>query len=214
MKNTFEKMDRMYRGQRYIYDATRRFYLLGRDDLLKLIDPRPEERVLEIGCGTARNLIALAKTHPEAEFFGLDASSAMLETANAKVEAAGVTNIELRTALADDFTYAGTFLQPSPFDKAFLSYSISMIPTWKPSIENALANIREGGTLFIVDFYDQAQLPGFFRTSLKWWLSKFHVQYWEGLIPFLRSLEDSGRCKVSIIPVFRRYAFIAVIEKL
>jgi S-adenosylmethionine-diacylgycerolhomoserine-N-methlytransferase len=179
MPNTFENMDRMYRGQRYIYDATRKFYLLGRDDLLKLIDPRPGEVVIEIGCGTARNLIALARSHPDAKFFGLDASSAMLETANAKVEAAGVTNIELRTALADDFTYSGTFLQPSPFDKAFFSYSISMIPTWKASIENALANIREGGTLFIVDFYDQAQLPGFFRTSLKWWLSKFHVQWVE-----------------------------------
>jgi S-adenosylmethionine-diacylgycerolhomoserine-N-methlytransferase len=214
MPNTFEKMDRMYRGQRYIYDATRRYYLLGRDDLLDLIDPSPEERVLEIGCGTARNLIALARSHPDAKFFGLDASSAMLETANAKVEAAGVTNIELRAALANDFTYAGTFLQPSQFDKAFFSYSISMIPTWKAAIENALETIRAGGKLFIVDFYDQAQLPGFFRTSLKWWLSKFHVQYWESLIPFLRSLEDSGRCKVSITPVFRRYAFIAVIEKL
>jgi S-adenosylmethionine-diacylgycerolhomoserine-N-methlytransferase len=214
MQNTFEKMDKMYRGQRYIYDATRKFYLLGRDDLLDLIDPSPEERVLEIGCGTARNLIALARSHPDAKFFGLDASSAMIDTASAKVAAAGVTNIELRTALADDFTCAGTFLQPSPFDKAFFSYSISMIPTWKAAIENALENIRAGGTLFIVDFYDQAQLPGAFRALLKWWLSKFHVEYWEDLIPFLRSLEDSKRCKVSIIPVFRRYAFIAVIEKL
>ena len=71
-------MDRMYRRQRHIYDATRKFYLLGRDDAIAALAPGPGEAVLEIGCGTGRNLIAVARRFPQAQVFGLDVSSEML----------------------------------------------------------------------------------------------------------------------------------------
>src|SRR5215203_5950552 len=99
MSDAFENMDRMYRLQRYFYDLTRKYYLLGRDQLLEEMNVQPWERILEAGCGTARNLIILAKRHPEASFYGLDASAAMLETARAKADAAGATNLQLKTAL-------------------------------------------------------------------------------------------------------------------
>lgn len=207
-------MDRMYRLQRYFYDATRKFYLLGRDQLLREMNVQPGEKILEAGCGTARNLIILAKRHPDAFLYGLDASAAMLETAQAKVEAADVENLTLKTALADDFTAEGTFGLSDKFDKIFFSYSISMIPPWRESIENALANLKPGGELFIVDFYDQADLPKPFQRLLKWWLSKFHVQFWDGLIGFLRSFEENGTADVQIRPVFRRYAFIARLKNI
>jgi len=208
MADAFESMDRMYRLQRYFYDVTRKYYLLGRDQLLDEMDVQASERLLEVGCGTARNLIILAKRHPSAEFHGLDASSAMLETAQAKSDAAGVKNLELRTALADDFTFDGTFGLSEKFDKIFFSYSISMIPPWRESIENALMNLKPGGTLYIVDFYDQRDLPGPFRRFLKWWLAKFHVKFWPELMPYLESL-DTGGAKVTIKPLFRRYSFLA-----
>ncbi len=208
MSNPHENMDRMYRLQRYFYDLTRKYYLLGRDQLLEDMDVQTGERVLEAGCGTARNLIILAKLNPDAKFYGLDASSAMLETAQAKSDAAGVKNLKLKTALADDFTFDGTFGLGGKFDKIFFSYSISMIPPWRESIENALKNLKPGGQLFIVDFYDQRDLPGPFSRFLKWWLAKFHVKFWPDLMPYLESL-DSGGAKVTIKPLFRRYSFLA-----
>lgn len=213
MANPFENMDRMYRIQRYFYDLTRKYYLLGRDQLLDEMNVRPGERVLEAGCGTARNLIILAKRHSDAMFYGLDASAAMLETAQAKADAAGVTNVVLKTALADDFEYGSTFELTDTFDKIFFSYSISMIPPWRESIENALENLKEGGLLYIVDFYDQRDLPGPFRRFLKWWLMKFHVKFWPELMPYLESLKSSGMAEVTIKPMFRRYSFIASIRK-
>ena len=54
MPDAFEDMDRMYRLQRYFYDATRKYYLLGRDRLLNEMDIQPGQHVLEAGCGTAR----------------------------------------------------------------------------------------------------------------------------------------------------------------
>jgi S-adenosylmethionine-diacylgycerolhomoserine-N-methlytransferase len=205
-------MDRMYRLQRYFYDLTRKYYLLGRDQLLGEMKVQSSERVLEAGCGTARNLIILAKRHPDAMFYGLDASAAMLETAQAKADAAGVKNLELKTALADDFTFDESFGLSERFDKIFFSYSISMIPPWRESIENALKNLKSGGELFIVDFYDQRDLPGPFRRFLKWWLMKFHVKFWPDLMPYLESLNSEGIAKVTIKPLFRRYSFIASIQ--
>lgn len=213
MADAFEKMDRMYRLQRYFYDLTRKYYLLGRDQLLDEMNVQPGEGVLEAGCGTARNLIVLAKRNPDAIFYGLDASTAMLETAKAKVDAAGVKNVLLKTALADDFDFGSTFGLAEKFDKIFFSYSISMIPPWRESIENALRNLKPGGELFIVDFYDQRDLPGPFRRFLKWWLMKFHVRFWPELMPYLESLDKSGEAKATIKPMFRSYSFIASLRK-
>lgn len=207
MADAFENMDRMYRLQRYFYDLTRKYYLLGRDQLLDEMNVQPGEGVLEAGCGTARNLIILAKRHPDANFYGLDASAAMLETAQGKADAARVENVTLKTALADEFTSDGTFGLPEKFDKIFFSYSISMIPPWKESIQNALKNLKPGGELFIVDFYDQGDLPVPFQRFLKWWLMKFHVKFWPELIPYLQLLGSDA--DITIKPLFRRYSFIA-----
>ena len=155
-------MNSMYRYQRYFYNATRKYYLLGRDKLISQMKIQPGENVLEVGCGTGRNLIILAKKHPQANFFGLDASSAMLETAQSKIGARNLQNISLKTALADDFDFRATFGIEKPFDTIFFSYSITMIPTWKESIGVALENLSPGRSFYIVDFYDQAGLPGWF----------------------------------------------------
>lgn len=209
----FEKMDRMYRRQRYFYDLTRRYYLLGRDRLLGKIRPRAGENVLEIGCGTGRNLIILAARFPRTNFFGLDASAEMLKTARVKIDAANLKNITLRAALADDFSCGETFDLPESFDAIFFSYSISMIPVWRESIENALANLKNGRPLYIVDFYDQKNLPVWFQKILQSWLRRFDVQFWNELMPYLEELERAGRGKLKISSVARRYAFIAEFEK-
>jgi S-adenosylmethionine-diacylgycerolhomoserine-N-methlytransferase len=213
MPDAFENMDRMYRLQRYFYDFTRKYYLLGRDGLLKDMDVRSGEHVLEVGCGTARNLIILARRHPEAHFFGIDASAAMLKTAQAKIEKAGVRNVILKTALADGFSFDNTFGLSEPFDQIFFSYSISMIPPWRESIDNALNNLKLGGTLYIVDFYDQKDLPSAFRKILIWWLERFHVQFWDDLLPYLKSLADAGHVALSLKPIYRCYSFIARVKR-
>ena len=85
-----ELMDRIYRRQRHVYDFTRKYYLLGRDRLIQRLNPPAGGRVLEIGCGTARNLVVAARTHPDVRFFGIDISWEMLETARRLVEREGL----------------------------------------------------------------------------------------------------------------------------
>ncbi len=214
LSDAFENMDRMYRHQRYFYDLTRKYYLLGRDRLISEMDVQTGENILEVGCGTARNLIILAKKYPKANFFGLDASSEMLKTSQTKVESQNIENIDLKVALADDFTFDKTFDQEKPFDTIFFSYSISMIPPWKESIENALKNLKSGRSFYIVDFYDQNDLPGWFRKILQGWLKQFHVKYPEELLPFLQELEKQGIGKLTVTPLYRRYSFVAKFQKI
>ncbi len=209
--DAFGKMDSIYRYQRYFYDATRKFYLLGRDTLIRKMPVTAGDRIAEIGCGTGRNLQLLAKMYPEANFYGLDASSEMLVTARANISR--LDNVHLKTALADDFDSCETFCLNEKFDTIFFSYSISMIPMWREAIECALSNLKPGGNLFIVDFYDQMELPGWFRVMLRGWLRKFHVQFWNELIPHLYDLHRAGKGILSIESISRRYAFIVTFKK-
>ncbi len=78
-------MDSVYRRQRHIYNVTRKYFLLGRDHLIGELKPPSNGTVLEIGCGTGRNLIAAARAYPEARLFGLDVSTVMLSTARANI---------------------------------------------------------------------------------------------------------------------------------
>jgi S-adenosylmethionine-diacylgycerolhomoserine-N-methlytransferase len=85
--NQRARLNNLYRFQRYFYDLTRSIFLFGRDRLLLQMDVQPGERVLEIGCGTGRNLLNLSRIAPQAKLYGLDASDEMLKTAGAKFDA-------------------------------------------------------------------------------------------------------------------------------
>ena len=75
-----------YRWHARIYDATRWSFLFGREAVLDRVavgGPAPT-RILEIGCGTGRNVVSLARRFPQAEITGVDLSEAMLAVAARK----------------------------------------------------------------------------------------------------------------------------------
>jgi S-adenosylmethionine-diacylgycerolhomoserine-N-methlytransferase len=212
---TTEEMDRMYRWTRYIYDLTRKYYLLGRDRLLREMELQPGDRVLEIGCGTARNLIRLARQRPEIHCYGLDVSTEMLATAAAQVKSAGLEGrITLRHCFAEQLDHRATFGLDAPFDAAFFSYSLSMIPPWAQAIDAALANLQPRAAFYVVDFWDQADLPPWFQALLKRWLELFHVHYRPELLEHLRQLDAQGVGKLTLHSVAGRYAYLATFRKL
>ena len=155
-----EKMDAIYSRQRFIYDATRRYYLLGRDRLIGSLKPPLGGAVLEIGCGTARNLIRAAKRYPDARFYGIDISEAMLKSARTSVARAGLrSRVALGQGDATAFEPAALFGRDA-FDRIYISYSLSMIPPWQDALRHAMALLAPRGQLHIVDFGDFAALPG------------------------------------------------------
>jgi S-adenosylmethionine-diacylgycerolhomoserine-N-methlytransferase len=184
--NPLVLMDHIYRYQRFFYDWTRKYYLLGRDALLREMNPTPGDHILEVGCGTGRNLIRLAQQHPQLFLYGLDASQAMLKTARAKVSRAKLNDrITLCHGLAEEMHPRTHFNLGIPFDSIFFSYSLSMIPTWKKALEQAMAGLKPQGKIYIADYWDQEKWPLRLRRLLQGWLKLFHVKHEPELIGYL-----------------------------
>ena len=163
-------MDRVYRWQRPIYDLTRKYYLFGRDRLIRELEARPGMAVLEIGCGTGRNLAMVAKHWRGVRLHGLDISGEMLRSARKRLGLSGTL------ALGDATRFdAQALLGRDGFERVMLSYALSMIPDWKEALAQAAATLAPGGSLHVVDFGDCAGLPRPSRALLTGWLAQFHV---------------------------------------
>ena len=168
-------MDGIYKYQRYIYDATRKYYLLGRDRMLDELQPAPGQTVLEVGCGTGRNLILAARRYPDAKFYGFDISNEMLDTARQSVARVGLSDrITLVQGDASAFDTQKLF-GIAGADRVFVSYALSMIPPWREAIDASVAAVAAGGSLHIVDFGQQDGWPTWFKAMLFAWLDKFTV---------------------------------------
>jgi S-adenosylmethionine-diacylgycerolhomoserine-N-methlytransferase len=201
-------MDRMYRHQRHIYDITRKYYLLGRDTTIDKLDIPQGGSLLEIGCGTGRNLLRASKLFPTAKIYGLDISAEMLTTA-AETFAGRQERPVLRVSDATTFRLS-EFARNEGFDRIMISYAVSMIPEWEKAVERALASLAPGGSLHIVDFGQQEGLPRPFRTLLQAWLTKFHVTPRANMRYVLEAFAGSYKAALEFQPIARGYAWRAV----
>jgi S-adenosylmethionine-diacylgycerolhomoserine-N-methlytransferase len=163
-------MDSIYRGQRHIYDLTRKYYLFGRDRLIDGLGVPKGGSLLEIACGTGRNLDKIALHWPSTELFGLDISSEMLKSAGTRLG----TLATLAQGDATQFDPQALFGRER-FDRIILSYSLSMIPDWHGAVRQALELMSPQGELHIVDFGDMEGMPRTARSLLLRWLGLFHV---------------------------------------
>jgi S-adenosylmethionine-diacylgycerolhomoserine-N-methlytransferase len=213
MSDAAALMDHMYRRQRHIYDLSRKFYLLGRDEAIARLRPAPGDKVLEIGCGTGRNLVKLAQAYPYARLFGLDVSGEMLATAAASTARAGfASRIAFAQGDATAFDPQKLFGCAS-FERVMISYSLSMIPPWREALAHALDAVAPGGSLEIVDFSDCAGLPRLFKAGLPQWLTVFDATPRDDLAAALEALAAERDMSCEIASRFRGYAIQAAARR-
>ncbi len=168
-----------YRWHAAIYDATRWTFLLGRNALLKhlpMIDTQ-EQTLLEVGCGTGRNLLRLAQQHPRLQLIGVDVSSDMLARSSRASQ-----KYEPRIQLYERPYAAQAFDLPQPLDFVLFSYALSMFnPGWEKAVASAYDDLSPGGRIALVDFhYSPSRL-------FRWWMGKNHVRMEAHLLPLLQS---------------------------
>jgi S-adenosylmethionine-diacylgycerolhomoserine-N-methlytransferase len=208
-----QRMDRIYRNQRHIYDLTRKYFLLGRDRLIERLDVAPDDTVLEIGCGTGRNLILAARRYPRSQFFGIDVSSAMLGSAMRAIGRAQLSSrVVVAPADATLFDPLDLFGQEQ-FARVFLSYSLSMIPAWQTVLDNAIRLLAAYGELHIIDFGRQENLPSWFGTGLRNWLSLFEVTPRDDLEGRLILLAEEAGARVTVERPYGGYAQYAIVRR-
>lgn len=204
------RMDRMYRYQRHIYDITRKYYLLGRDRAIRELQVPKSGTLLEVGCGTGRNLLLAHRIFPTAHLYGLDISAEMLATTRANFRGKAVTP---QVKVADATTFQAEEFGVAGFDRILISYALSMIPDWEKAIEAALGALKPGGSLHIVDFGQQEQLPGWFRSALRAWLARFHVTPRATLAEAIESRLSPFGADMMFQPLYGGYAWRAIIRR-
>ena len=172
-------MRRYYRWQSMIYDLTRWAFLFGRNEILNRLPvvKNTDLMLLEVGCGTGRNLRRLAKQYPNLRLMGLDVSPDMLQ------RAAKATHSYSRRVLLLEKAY-GT--QPSALPETpevvLFSYALTMFnPGWEQAIAQAAADLPMGGYIAVVDFHDTPS------RLFRWWMGKNHVRMDGHLLPLLET---------------------------
>ena len=169
-----QRMDRMYKVQRHFYDVTRAWYLLGRNERIAALKPPPGGSVLEMGCGTGRNLVHVARLFPDATVHGVDISDEMLVSAATSVERKGLRH-RVKLAQGDATIFDGTAFGKPLYDRVLFSYTLSMIPDWQQALHTAAERLAPGGELHVVDFGPCSGLPVAAKSVLYGWLDRFHV---------------------------------------
>lgn len=200
-------MNGIYRHQRRIYDLTRKFFLLGRDHLIGALDAKADDRILEIACGTGRNLHKIASRYPGTRLYGFDLSDEMLKSARRALKGRAVlTRADARTF--DGRNAFGT----ETFDRIIISYGLSMMPGWQTALATAAGHLAPGGSLHVVDFGGQSAWPSWFGRALRAWLSKFHVSPRSGIAGVLSELAAEHGGTAEFEALYRDYAVYGVLR--
>ena len=173
-----------YQWHAAIYDATRWTFLLGRNEILRRLPISDSEQqvLLEVGCGTGRNLRRLAQRHSKLQLIGVDVSPDMLARAR-KATADHVQRVRL---LEQPYGVDTSLSLTQTPDFVLFSYALTMFnPGWEAAIEQAWRDLPEGGRLAVVDFHSTPS------QAFRWWMSKNHVRMDGHLLPFLREKFDT-----------------------
>jgi demethylmenaquinone methyltransferase/2-methoxy-6-polyprenyl-1,4-benzoquinol methylase len=151
---------------------------------------KPGDRVLEIGCGTGRNLPYLREAvGSEGRIFGVDLSAGMLAKARALCTQHGWDNVE--TVQADALEYA----VPEPLDGVIFGLSYNTIPHHLAVLRHVVEQLRPGGRIVIMD----GRLPpgpwGRLLLPFSLWLMRWTmlgnplIQPWKDLAPLVDDFE-------------------------
>ncbi|MCD6249298.1 MAG: class I SAM-dependent methyltransferase [candidate division Zixibacteria bacterium] len=145
--------------------ATLSYYRNFISRVIKAIGIQPEDRILDLGCGTGRNACIMKTYFNDAgTITGMDISSVMERQFKKKCAKHKNTKfIRQRIDLP--------FSLPEQFDKIFISFVIHGFPhkIRQTVIENIYAHLKPDGLFFMLDFaeFNMSKMPPLYRFIFK-----------------------------------------------
>ncbi len=102
--------------------------------------------VLEAGCGVGAQTVTLARNSPGARITSVDISAGSLKEAKAKVDAAGLSNVQFRQA--DIFTLP---FGPESFDHVFVCFVLEHLSRPLEALIALKSLLRPGGSITVIE---------------------------------------------------------------
>lgn len=116
-------------------------------DLLHSDTAYPEgSTVLEAGCGTGAQTVTLARNSPGARITSIDLSANSLAEAKARIDAAGIENVQFRQA--DLFTAP---FPPASFDHVFVCFVLEHLARPVEALRTLRALLKPGGSITVIE---------------------------------------------------------------
>lgn len=176
-----------------LYDDKHAFVWKHGASLVELLDPKPGERILDLGCGTGHLTAQLAAAG--AEVIGIDQDPAMIEKARQCYP-------ELRFEIAD----AREFAVPEPVDAVFSNAVLHWVRPPEAAVRRIHAALKPGGRM-VVEFGGKGNV-GRVIGSVKRQLARFAGEAAVGTVPnwyypsiaeYTALLEQSGLEPISAV---------------
>lgn len=165
------------------YDQKHSFVTKYGEDLLSLLDAKPGERILDIGCGSGH--LTKQITDAGAEVTGLDSSPEMIATARATYP-----TINFVVANASDFSFA------EPFDAIFSNAALHWVERAEEAVMCMSHALKPGGR-FVIEMGGKGNIAGI-ATELERALKTLHgrevkaTNYFPGIGEYSSLLEKHG----------------------
>ncbi len=177
---------------------------------IKDLELKSNDKILDLGCGTGRNILLMNKYVDENSLLiGLDISDDMEKQFN--INSKQFSNIKFINKRIDQ-----AFELEQKFDKIFISFVIHGFPheIRKIIIKNAYNNLKQGGTFNILDFaeFDMSKMPFHHRFIFKKIECKFAFDFikrdWKSI------LKEYGFNEFSESYYFKNYVRLLKAQKL
>jgi len=136
----------------------------AREELIKQANIKPNQRVLDLGCGTGTLVVLLKRKYATAEIVGIDPDPKALRRAEKKVRRAGVA-VQLDEGFSDELPY-----DEGTFDRVLSSFMLHHLEEHEreKTLREVLRVLKPAGTFHLLDF-----AGGEDRASGRWaaWLT-------------------------------------------
>ena len=157
---------------------------------LEILHPEPGELILEIGFGTGRSIVEIAKAlESKGKVYGIDLSEKMLEIAKKRARKKNVENmIQLSCGDTKHLPYENESL-----DGIFMSFTLELFdtPDIVPVLNECKRVLKTGGRIVVVSM--SRLCPERFRTRMFEWVHRHFPHYFDCRPIFVKqALEDAG----------------------
>jgi len=120
----------------------------AREELIKQANIKPNQRVLDLGCGTGTLVVLLKRKYATAEIVGIDPDPKALRRAEKKVRRAGVA-VQLDEGFSDELPY-----DEGTFDRVLSSFMLHHLEEHEreKTLREVLRVLKPAGTFHLLDF--------------------------------------------------------------